>query len=101
MTQLPVRRFQKLYERILLSQWFSLVLGWLLVGLSPNLLYSGLEGFQNIGHGQQSAFWINTGLYLISFLSIRRLMFSFHGSCSLCLYLHLVFVIYELDFSIC
>src|SRR5690625_5793369 len=76
MTQLPVRRFQKLYERILLSQWLSLVIGWLFVGLLPNLLYSGLDSFQNTEYGQQSAFWINTVLYLISFLAIRRLLYS-------------------------
>src|SRR5699024_2479869 len=96
MTQLPVRRFQKLYERILLSQWFSLVLGWLLVGLLPSLLYSGLEGFQNIGHGQQSAFWINSGLYLIAFFAIRRLLYSFPGGRSLWLVLSHVFVIFAL-----
>jgi len=96
MTQLPVRRFQKLYERILLSQWLSLVLGWLFVGLLPNLLYSGLDSFQNTEYGQQSAFWINTVLYLISFLAIRRLLYSFPGGRSLWLVLSHVFVIFAL-----
>src|SRR5690625_7741901 len=93
MTQLPVRRFQKLYERILLSQWLSLVLGWLVVGLLPNLLYSGLDSFQNTEYGQQSAFWINTVLYRISFLAIRRLLYSFHGGRSLRLVLSQLLVI--------
>src|SRR5690625_791678 len=96
MTQLPVRRFQKLYERTLLSQWLSLVLGRLFVGLLPNLLYSELDSFQNTEYGQQSAFWINTVLYLISFLAIRRLLYSFPGGRSLWLVLSHVFVIFAL-----
>src|SRR5690625_5001638 len=39
MTLLPVRRFQRIYEQILLSQWFSLLAGWVLVVVIPSLLY--------------------------------------------------------------
>src|SRR5690625_4468977 len=96
MTQLPVRRFQKLYERILLSQSLSLVLGWLIVGLLPSIFYSGFGEFLVLNEGQQSAFWINSGLYLASFLAIRRLLYSFPGGRSKWLVLSHVFVIFAL-----
>lgn len=100
MTQLPVRRFEKLYERILLSQWFSFVLGWIGVVFLPNALHSGFDNLQymSIGFssGAQSAFWINNLLYLLAFISIRRLSHSFPGGRSLGLVLGHVFVIFAL-----
>src|SRR5690625_4361763 len=96
MTQLPVRRFQKLYERILLSQWFSLLLGWVVVVLFPSALHYGFDGFRVMTYGQHSAFWINTGLYIISFAVLRRMLYSFPGGRSLWLVLSHVFAIFAI-----
>src|SRR5690625_2069103 len=100
MTQLPVRRFQRLYERTLLSHWFALGVGWLLVGVLPSFFYSGFDVFLRSDFGQQSAFWINSGLYLIAFFAIRRLLYSFPGGRSLWLVLGHVFVIFALGIFI-
>lgn len=96
MKQLPIRRFQKLYEQILLSQWFSLLLGWLVIAVFPSVLYFGLDGFRAFELGQSTAFVINTVLYLLSFFVLRCLVFSFPGGRTLWLTLSHVFTIFAL-----
>ena|SRR5690625_95087 len=100
MTLLPVRRFQRIYEQILLSQWFSLLAGWVLVVVLPSLLYFGIEGFGLFAGGQATAFWINTTLYLISYFSLRLLLFSFPGGRSMWLIIGHVFSIFALGIFI-
>jgi len=51
MSPLPVRRFQRLYEQVLLSQWLSLAVGWVVVVALPSLIYFGWDGFKKFNLG--------------------------------------------------
>lgn len=96
MSQLPIRRFEKLHEQILLSQWFSLLLGWGVVVVLPSLVYFGVEGFGRFIGGQSAAFWINTILYCLTYFSLRRVVLSYPGGRSFGLVIGHVFTIFTI-----
>lgn len=96
MSQLPIRRFQKLYEQILLSQWFSLLLGWAVVVVLPSIIYFGVDGFGRFMGGQLTAFWTNTILFVIAHYSLRHVVLSFPGGRSFGLVVSHVFAIFAI-----
>src|SRR5690625_1090398 len=101
MSQLPVRRFQRFYEQVLLSQWFSLLFGWVVVAVVPNALYMGFDGIRFFERGQVTAFAVNTILYVVTYFSLRRMVFSFPGGRSTWLTLTHVFTVFALGIFIC
>ena len=79
MSPLPVRRFQRLYEQVLLSQWLSLAVGWVVVVALPSLMYFGWDGFKKFNVGQSTALWLNSILYITTYFSLRWVVLSFPG----------------------
>src|SRR5690625_3258737 len=96
MSPLPVRRFQRLYEQVLLSQWLSLVVGWVVVVALPSLIYFGWDGFNRFNLGQSTALWVNSILYLATYFSLRWVVLSFPGGRSKWLVLSHTIVIFTL-----
>src|SRR5690625_2407638 len=101
MSQLPVRRFQRFYEQVLLSQWFSLLFGWVVVAVVPNVLYMGFDGIRFFERGQVTAFAVNTILYAVTYFSFRCMWFSFTGGRCAWLTLTHVFTVFALGIFIC
>lgn len=76
----PARRFNKLYERVLLSYTFLFVLGWLVIVAMPFLLHVGINGYTFINRGQYNSFMLINIAYIICFLWCNRFSGLYPGA---------------------
>lgn len=79
MAPLPTRRFKRLYERVLLSRPFALMVGWLFSVLLPATVYWGTDVLQRPNVGQRTALIATTLAFLLSHLSAKNLLSSYPG----------------------
>lgn len=96
MRSLPTRRFRRLYERILLSRPFALVMGWLFSVLLPTVIYWGPHVLQRPDAGQKAALIATTIAFLLSHLGAKNLLSSYPGGRSQGLILVQVLVFYAI-----
>lgn len=79
---LPTRRFDKLYEQILLSQTFSLIVGWLAVVILPLLI---LQTAGRTDLGTTHSLYISSIAFFLAYYGIKYLLQSYPGGKSLLL----------------
>jgi exopolysaccharide biosynthesis polyprenyl glycosylphosphotransferase len=79
MSEFPSRRFHKLHERILLSFWFSLLLGGLFSVALPLSLYWGTLHVPTTTQGQRTAIMVVSAAFLVSHITVRRLRKTYPG----------------------
>lgn len=80
---LPNRRFIKTYEQILLSKWFSFILGWLVVVLLPFLVLVGPQIIDDVDGGHIQALYISTLTYFFVYYGIKRFLLNYPGGRSI------------------
>lgn len=96
MSQLKIRRFQRMHEMLLLSLPMSLLLGLLLTVVAPALGLWGLRVLQHPDVGQLTA-WVLTGCaFIISKLSISKSLAQYPGARSAWLIAPTVLSVYGL-----
>lgn len=103
---LPNRRFNKLYEQILLSQAFSLVVGWLTVVFLPLLI---LQKTGRTDIGTTHALYISSIAFFLTYYGIKYLLLSYPGGksllllatqiCSSYIVVFFIFLFFRIDFS--
>lgn len=103
---LPTRRFDKLYEQILLSQTFSLIVGWLAVVLLPLLI---LQKAGRTDLGTTHSLYISSIAFFLAYYGIRYLLQSYPGGksllllvtqvCSSYLVVFFIFLFFRIGFS--
>lgn len=91
------RRYDKLYEQILLSRSFSLLLGWMVTVVLPSLAYWGPTAFLRPDPGQWWGLVTSSIALLLSHISVHRLMATYPGGRSMSLVVPNVIVIYLLS----
>lgn len=96
MRSLPTRRFRRLYERILLSRPFALVMGWLFSVVLPTVIYWGPHVLQRPDAGQKAALIATTIAFLLSHFGAKNLLSSYPGGRSQGLILVQVLVFYAI-----
>jgi len=79
MKSLRVRRFKKLYERILLSRIFALSAGWLFSVALPAAIYWGPQVLATTNAGQKTALIATSFAFLLSHLCAKSLLSSYPG----------------------
>lgn len=93
---LPNRRFIKPHEQILLSPWFSLVLGWLCAVLLP--LFIVISGFSfnslYIDEGHKQAIYISSAAFVLTHYGIKKFLLHYPGGRSIGLLVSHVFISY-------
>lgn len=96
MKHLPFRRFRKLYEQILLSRVFALIVGWLFTVALPTVLYWGPYALQRPNEGQKAALVATTIAFLLTHLGAKNLLSNYPGGRSQGLILSQVLIFYGL-----
>ena len=94
---LPIRRFNKIHEQILLSQTFSFISGWLIVALMPLLV---LQQMGRTDTGTMHAFYISCLAFILTNYGVKHLLQAYPGGKSLILLTTQVFSSYALIFFI-
>ncbi|WP_162300489.1 sugar transferase [Corticimicrobacter populi] len=79
MKSLTPRRFKRLHEQILLSNTFSVLLGWCLTVAFPYVLFWSWAALKNPNAGQRTALIITSIAYLISHVGSIRLRAIYPG----------------------
>lgn len=79
MKSLPSRRFKRLYEQILLSRPFALIVGWAFSVPVPAWLYWGPSVFQRPNAGQEAALVATTLAFLLSHFGAKNLLSKYPG----------------------
>ncbi|MCX5590185.1 exopolysaccharide biosynthesis polyprenyl glycosylphosphotransferase [Alcaligenes endophyticus] len=65
----PFKRLKRLHERILLSFWFLLALGWLVSVALPYLVFWSWHDLLHPNPGQQIALWATSAANIISYVA--------------------------------
>lgn len=91
---LPNRRFIKTHEQILLSRWFSLALGWLVVVLIPYMVLVGSLLTEKVNDGHNQALYISTTAFLVTYYGIKRFLLNYPGGKSVGLLVTHVLITY-------
>lgn len=79
MKSLPARRFKRLYEQVLLSRPFALIMGWLFSVAFPAAAYWGVQVFERPNTGQQTALIATTFAFLLSHFGAKNLLSRYPG----------------------
>lgn len=79
MKSLPARRFKRLYEQVLLSRPFALIMGWLFSVAVPAAAYWGIQVFERPNTGQQTALIATTFAFLLSHFGAKNLLSRYPG----------------------
>ena len=79
MKSLRVRRFKKLYEKVLLSRIFALVMGWLFSVALPSAIYWGPQVLQNANAGQKTAIIVTSLAFFLSHFGAKSLLSNYPG----------------------
>lgn len=97
MPLLSNRRYDKLYEQVLLSRSFSLLLGWAFTVILPSLVYWGPVVFVYPDSGQWWGMVTSSIALLLSHISVHRLMAAYPGGRSMGMVVPNVIAIYLLS----
>lgn len=93
---LPARRFKNIYEQILLSRLFSLILGWLICVALPTVLYWNHKVLFSPNKAQLSALWVTSIAYICVHFASKRSISNFPGGRSSGLIIGQVLIFYGL-----
>lgn len=88
------RRFHKLYEQILLSRAFSLMLGWCIAVALPFLIHIGFRDLNYINSGQSNALLLSSIAFIFSHTWCNSLTSSYPGGRSAFLIAPQIFLVY-------
>lgn len=100
MTNIPARRFKKLYEQILLSRILFFITGWLLTVFLPAVIYWDIDAFLRPSTGQYVGLLASTMAFWATNFSLKYWLMPFPGGRSVGLVLTQVFTIYLAVFFI-
>ncbi|NGM86023.1 sugar transferase [Parapusillimonas sp. SGNA-6] len=90
------RRYDKIYEQILLSRPFAVVVGWFFTVAIPAAVYWGLDVFGHPDNGQLWGLTSTTFALLISYVGVFRLLTTYPGGQSMGIIVPQVILVYGL-----
>jgi lipopolysaccharide/colanic/teichoic acid biosynthesis glycosyltransferase len=96
MAAIHPRRYDKLHEQLLLSRWFSSLIGWLLTVILPALLYWGPHLFTYPSRGMETGLVVSSITFLLAHLGVTRLLSAYPGGRSMGMIIPQTLVIYAL-----
>jgi len=95
-TAIHPRRYDKLHEQLLLSRWFSVVVGWLLTVALPAYFYWGNWLFTHPSHGALSGIVVASATFVLAHVGVTRLMSAYPGGRSMGMVIPHSLVVYAL-----
>jgi len=96
MAAIHPRRYDKLYEQLLLSRWFSSLVGWLLTVILPAFAYWGQGFFLYPTRGAMSGLVVSTFTFVLAHFGVTRLLSGYPGGRTMGMIIPQTLIIYAL-----
>ncbi len=90
------RRYNKIYEQLLLSRPFAMVLGWVFTVALPSLFYWGFAIFTYPSDGQVWGIITSTIALLLAYIGVIRLLSTYPGGQSMGIIIPQVIIVYAI-----
>jgi lipopolysaccharide/colanic/teichoic acid biosynthesis glycosyltransferase len=96
MAAIHPRRYDKLYEQLLLSRWFSSLVGWLLTVILPAFVYWGEGLFLYPTGGALSGLVVSSLTFVLAHIGVTRLLSGYPGGRTMGMIIPQTLIIYAL-----
>ncbi len=96
MAAIHPRRYDKVYEQLLLSRWFSSFVGWLLTVIAPALVYWGGDAVVDPSRGIAWGLAVSSVTFVLAHFGVTRLLSAYPGGRTMGMIIPQTLVIYAL-----